>query len=118
MQSDILELQELVRKFCADRDWEKYHSPKELAIGLITESSELLEIFRFKTEEEINTLLSTPAKRTAISEELADAFYFLLRFAERYKFDLAQAMRDKIKKNEERYPIEKSKGLNKKYNEL
>lgn len=118
MQSDILELQELARKFCADRDWEQYHNPKELAIGLITESSELLEHFRFKTEKQMDEMFRDPAKKTAIAEEIADALYFILRFGQKYDIDLAAAVKDKIKKNELKYPIEKSKGLNKKYNEL
>jgi len=117
-KTNIHELKEIVNKFVEDRDWGKFHSPKELSIGIITEASELLEKFRFKSDKEIEELLNSPNKKEEISEEIADVLYFLLRFSHLYDIDLSTAMKDKIKKNELRYPIEKSKGSNKKYNEL
>ena len=117
-KSNIKELKELVKKFCEERDWDQYHSAKDLAIGIITESSELLEHFRFKSEKETEDLFDEKSKRDEISEELADIIYFILRFAEKYNIDLSKELQKKIEKNNQKYPIEKSKGLNKKYSEL
>jgi NTP pyrophosphatase (non-canonical NTP hydrolase) len=116
--SNIKDLKNLVKKFCDERDWDQYHNAKDLAIGIITESSELLEHFRFKSIEEVENLFNESSKREEISEEIADIIYFILRFAEKYDIDLSLELQKKINKNREKYPIEKSKGLNKKYNEL
>jgi len=114
----IEHLKKLVKKFCEDREWDKYHSPKNLAIGIVTEASELLEIFRWKSEEDSYNLLKDPKKLEEIRHELADVFYFVLRFAQKYEIDLTNALIEKLKINEERYPIEKAKGSDKKYTEL
>ena len=111
----IQELKEKVQKFCEDRDWDQFHSPKELAIGVITESAELLEHFRFKSDEEIKEILSS--KRSEIGEELADIMFFILRFSQMYNFNLSEEINNKIKKNAIRLPVEKSKGKNLKYTE-
>lgn len=107
-----------VRKFCEDRDWDQFHNPKDLAIGLSTESNELLDIFRFKSEEQMARLLTELASREHISEELADIYFFLLRFCQRHDFDLEQCLEDKIRKNAAKYPVEKFREKNEKYNEL
>ena len=117
-ETNISHLKEKIKNFCEARDWDQFHGAKELAIGIITEASELLEHFRFKSEKEVNEMFKNPNKRQAISEEMADVFYFLLRLSQRYDIDLATELKSKILKNEERYPIEKSKGSNKKYTEL
>lgn len=114
----LKELKDKVQKFCEERDWDQFHTSKDLAIGLITESSELLEHFRFKSEVETLELLGHPDSRQQVSEELSDVFFFLLRFAQRFDFDLSSALEDKIVKNAKKYPIELSKGKNKKYTEL
>lgn len=93
-----------VQKFCEERDWDPYHSPKDLAIGLVTESSELLEIFRFIRERDLKELMDDPAQRQNMSDELADSLYFILRFAQLYKFDLSECMRSKMLKNAKKYP--------------
>ena len=120
MDSDtnISQLKEKIKKFCEDRDWDQYHNAKDLAIGIITESSELLEKFRFKSPNEVDLMLKNKEKRQEISEEMVDVFYFLLRFAQKYDVDLSNELSKKISKNEKKYSIEKSKGSNKKYNEL
>jgi len=117
-ETNIQELKEQVKKFCEDRDWDQFHSAKELAIGIITESSELLEHFRFKSEEEINDMFENEEKKQKISEEMADVLYFLVRLSQKHNVDLTTELTKKIKKNEERYPIDKAKGSNKKYTEL
>lgn len=116
--TNIAQLKAIVKKHCEDRNWDQYHSPKELAIGVITEASELLEPFRFKSEDEMEAMLKDSKKREAISEEMADTFYFLIRLAQKYDIDLADAFDKKMAKNRQKYPIEKSQGSNKKYNEL
>jgi NTP pyrophosphatase (non-canonical NTP hydrolase) len=117
-ETTIKELKELVKKFCEDRDWGQYHNAKDLAIGIITESSELLEHFRWKSEKEVKEMLNSDIKRKEISEEIADILYFLLRLAQKYDFDLSEELKNKMKKNEKRYPVEKAKGSNKKYSEF
>ena len=78
---DIIEMQEMVKQFCEERDWSQFHNPKDLAIGISTEANELLDMFRFKSEEQMKAMMETPAKKEAIADELADTLYFILRFA-------------------------------------
>lgn len=115
--TNIEALQDLVKKFCEDRDWDQFHSPKDLAIGLTTEASELLELFRFKTDLEVNELLKTENFKEKLRDEAADVFFFLLRICQMNNIDLDDSFKKKLIKNAEKYPIEKSKGSNKKYNE-
>lgn len=110
------ELKNSVKEFCEKRDWDQFHNPKDLAIGISTEANELLQIFRFKSEEDMEKIMNSERKKEA-EEELADVFYFVLRFAQMNKIDLSSAVLNKIKKNNEKYPVEKVKGCNKKYNE-
>ena len=117
MEANILKMENKVKKFCEERDWDQYHSPKELAIGLSTEANELLDLFRFKTDQQMKDMMKDLKKRERISEELSDVFFFLLRFSQMYEFDLAGGLEDKIRKNGEKYPVDKAKGSNKKYNE-
>lgn len=114
----IQELKESIKKFCEERDWDQYHNPKDLAIGIITESSELLEFFRFKSEKEMNEMFKNESKKDEISEEIADVLYFVLRFSQKYNIDLTTILNKKMEKNKQKYPIEKSKGSNKKYGEF
>lgn len=116
-ETNINELKEKIKTFCTERDWDQYHGAKDLAIGVITEASELLEHFRFKSEEEAQEMLKDPKKRKEISEELADTLYFILRFSQKYDIDLSTEFHKKMAKNAEHYPVHKVKGKNKKYNE-
>jgi NTP pyrophosphatase (non-canonical NTP hydrolase) len=113
----INELKDKVRLFCEERDWDQYHNPKELSIGLITEAAELLDHFRFKSTEQMNSLLKNESKKQEINDELADCLFFILRFAQMNNVDLVSALEKKLKKNNEKYPVNIVKGLNKKYNE-
>ena len=120
MQDDartIAEAKEIVRRFCEERDWDQYHNPKDLAVGMVTEGSELLEIFRFKTPEDCRELLSDPKRLEEIRDELSDVFYFVLRFAQMNDIDLFSALEDKIAKNDAKYPADKVRGCNRKYDE-
>ncbi|MDP1694487.1 MAG: nucleotide pyrophosphohydrolase [Candidatus Woesearchaeota archaeon] len=117
-KTNIQELKDKIKDFCDKRDWDQFHNPKDLAIGIITEASELLELFRFKSEQEMEAMFANQEKRVKISEELADILYFILRLAQKYNIDLTTEVHNKMAKNEKKYPIEKAKGSNKKYNEL
>ena len=97
-----------VRDFCDARDWRKYHTPKELAIGMATESSELLQLFRFISDERIAEMFEDAEQRQAIEDEIADTLLFLLRFADLNEIDLPAALSSKLKRNGERYPINAS----------
>ncbi len=111
------ELQTDVREFCEKRDWRQYHTPKELAIGMVTESSELLEQFRFKDHADQSELLADPDRREAIEDELADVLFFMLRFADLYDIELDEALTSKLEKNRSRYPANEYNGRNKTYDE-
>ena len=102
-------LQELL-KFRNERDWEQFHNPKDLALAISIESAELFELFLWKNANEANT--------EKIKEELADIFSFAFLLADKYGFDVKQIIFEKIKTNNEKYPIDKAKGSAKKYNEL
>lgn len=113
-----MELNELIDKiktFCEERDWDQYHNPKDLAIGISTEAAELLDLFRFKNNEEIQATVTN--RREHIEDELADVLFFVLRFAQTNDIDLKKALDHKMAKNAVKYPVDKVKGNNKKYNE-
>lgn len=116
--TNVTELKNKVKNFSEERDWDQFHNPKDLAIGIITESSEILEHFRFKSESEAKEMLSNKEKKQEIAGEVADTLYFLLRLAQMHDIDLTTELNKMLEKNEKRYPVEKSKGSNKKYNEL
>ena len=108
--SDIEEILKELRQFNADRDWDQFHNGKDLAIGLSVEASELLEAFLWKQPED--------ASLDKIKEELADVLNYAFQMADKYGFDIKQVMLEKLRKNAEKYPVEKAKGSAKKYNEL
>lgn len=114
----IHELKDKIKAFCDARDWDQFHNAKELAIALSIEASELLEIFRWKSEKEVAELFKDSKKKEDIEDEMADILYFLVRIAQRYDLDLSEALDKKMEKNEKKYPIEKAKGSSKKYNEF
>jgi NTP pyrophosphatase (non-canonical NTP hydrolase) len=108
----------MVRKFSEERDWNQFHNAKDLAIGIVTEASELLETFRFKSEKEVADLFTNEASFKRVRDELADVFYFAFRLAQRYDVDISSSLEEKIEQNAMNYPIDKAKGSNKKYTEL
>ena len=111
-QTVLSELKTRVRQFCEERDWNQFHGPKDLAIGLSTEAAEILELVRFKTDDEfLSELKKSPQ---VLSDELADVLFFVLRMADRMNIDLTESFNRKMKKNAERYTIENSRGSNRK----
>jgi NTP pyrophosphatase (non-canonical NTP hydrolase) len=107
-------LKDAVRGFCEERDWDRFHGAKELAIGISTEAGELLEHFRFLSDLEVEALFEGSQSQKPIEEELADVLIFVLRFAQKYEIDLAQAVIDKLAANARRYPVESARGSNRK----
>lgn len=114
----LQELKDKIKKHCEDRDWDQFHNAKDLAIGVSTEAAELLEHFRFKSEKEVEELFKDLKKKEEISDEIIDVIWFAFRLAQKYNIDISEAFDKKLAKSEKKYPIEKSKGSNKKYNEL
>ncbi len=106
-----------IRCFSKERDWEQFHSPKNIAISISVESSELLEIFQWTRGNSWGDF-SNSKLRKKTEEELADIFIYLLRFADLSKIDLEKATLKKIEKNKVKYPVSKFKGSDMKYNEL
>ncbi len=116
--TSLASLKNAVRAFCEERDWDQFHGPRDLAIGIVTEAAELLDRFRFKDDAECRALLADPARRAGVEDELADTLFFVLRFAERSGIDLADALRRKLAQNADRYPVATVRGSNRKYTEL
>ena len=115
-ETTVEKLKLITKEFMDERDWRQFHNPKDLAITIAVESSELLEKFRFKNEEEVNNLFSSNRK-SEIEDEVADILLNLLRFSEINDIDLSKSLINKIEKSKLKYPVEKCKGKNKKYNE-
>ncbi len=113
MNPDFQALQKRIKDFCDDRDWSQFHDPKNLAISLQLEASEVLELFQWTKDNKI-----TKGKEGDMADELADVMYWLIMLANHYEVDLVKALGQKMDKNEEKYPIEKAKGVATKYNEL
>jgi NTP pyrophosphatase (non-canonical NTP hydrolase) len=108
--SEMQEIIDSLKKFRDDRDWAQFHNPKDLAIALSIEASELLEVFLWKGHQE-----ASPEK---IKEELADVFAYAFLLAEKYGLDISQIIREKIAINSAKYPVDKSKGTAAKYDQL
>ncbi len=113
--TDLDEIKNKLRQFALARDWDQFHSPKNLSMALAVEASELLERFQWLSEEQSNNL--SVEQRKAVEEEMADVFLYLLRLADKLNINLLSAADDKISMNELKYPAEKVKGSSKKYTE-
>lgn len=113
---ELGDLRERLREFTAARDWDQFHSPKNLAMALAVEASELLEIFQWLTEEQSRA--PAPEARAAAAEEIADVLLYLVRISDRLGIDPAEAARAKLVKNAQKYPVEKARGTSRKYTEL
>lgn len=108
--TDLEEITQALLKFRNERDWEQFHNPKDLALAINVEAGELLELFLWKNAENAN--------KEKVKEELADILAFSFLLAEKYSLDVKQIVLDKMRLNGEKYPVDKSKGSAKKYNEL
>jgi NTP pyrophosphatase (non-canonical NTP hydrolase) len=112
---DLRELKERLRIFVAERDWEQFHSPKNLSMALSVEASELVELFQWLTEEQ--SVAPDEKLRRRAAEELADVLWFLVRIADVLDVDLLEAAEAKFGKNAEKYPAERVRGQSRKYDE-
>ena len=114
---DLKTIKEKLRKFSQERDWDQYHSPKNLAMALSVEVAELVEIFQWSNDGGTKEI-KDPETRKQIEEEIADIFNYLVKFVDLMEIDLEKISIEKIQKNDEKYPVEKSKGKSEKYNKL
>ncbi|MEW6756229.1 MAG: nucleotide pyrophosphohydrolase [Candidatus Latescibacterota bacterium] len=114
----VAELKARIRRFVRERDWEQYHYPKDLAIGLSIEAAELLEHFRFRSNEEIAARLGDPAFLQEIGHELADSLYFVLLMCDYMGLDASQTLDAKLAVSAARYPVDRARGRNLKYTDL
>ena len=112
---NLEDLKERLRKFAAERDWDQFHSPKNLTMALIVEAAELVEHFQWMKEDESASL--PPDKLAEVEQELADIQIYLIRLADKLDVDLMKAVARKIDLNEKKYPAEKARGSSKKYTE-
>ncbi|MCK9614424.1 MAG: nucleotide pyrophosphohydrolase [Candidatus Omnitrophica bacterium] len=113
---DVKKITEKIKKFRDDRDWMQFHDPKNMAVSIILEASELLEHFQWKTIEEVEEY--SRQNKGEIRDEIADIALYLFELADNLGINLIDAMEQKLKKNEMKYPIEKAKGKHTKYNKL
>ena len=109
----VKELMETVKNFCEARDWDQFHNPKDLAISISLEAAELLEVFQWSAGDVV-----CEKKLDKIKEELADVVNYCILMADTCGLDLDEIVRDKVKKNNEKYPVEKAFGSKEKYTEF
>lgn len=113
---NINELTKRIIAFRDTRDWKQFHNPKDLAISLVLEASEVMEHFQWKNKDEMEKYIKS--NKSAIGEELADVLYWVLLMSHDLKINVLNALEKKIEKNEDKYPVEKAKGKHTKYNKL
>ncbi|MFG2950461.1 nucleotide pyrophosphohydrolase [Streptomyces adustus] len=114
----IRDLQDALAGFARERDWEQFHTPKNLAMALAGESGELLELFQWLTPEQSAHVMQDPAQASRVHEEMADVLAYLLRLADVLDVDLEQALAEKIETNGRKYPVHLARGRADKYTEL
>ena len=112
----LQELKDAMRKFAEERDWEQFHSPKNLAMAVSGEAGELIECFQWLSEEQSRS--PSEAQLAAVADEVADVQLYLIRLADKLDLDIAQECRRKIQVNGKKYPVEKSSGSAEKYTNL
>ena len=113
---EIKQLTKQIIAFRDRRDWKQFHNPKDLSISLVLEATEVLEHFQWKSPDEMGEYIKK--SKTAVGEELADVFYWVLLLAHDLDVDIVKAFKNKMKQNDKKYPVKKAKGNHKKYNQL
>ena len=116
MGEDLDAIMKKIIGFRNERDWKKFHDPKNLAQAIGIEAAELQELFLWKTNAESKKI--SPYELEGVREEVADIFIFLMYFCHEFNIDLFRAVEDKIKLNGEKYPVDKARGNSKKYKDL
>ena len=114
--SEVKSITDKIKVFRDERDWMQFHDPKNMAVSIILEASELLEHFQWKTTEEVEKYAKQ--NHADIQDEIADIALYLFELSDNLGINLIEAMEQKLKKNEMKYPIEKAKGKHTKYNKL
>ena len=117
MDDSLANLTAEVLRFRDERDWKRFHTPKDLVLGLTIEAGELAELLLWKTEPEVDAAMAHPDFAERVRDELADVQVFLLYLAHRFGVPLAAAVREKVAKNAEKYPVERSRGSARKYSD-
>ena len=117
-ETRIAELKERVRKFIDDRDWAKYHNPKDIATSIAIEASELMELFQWVKDSQLDTVVNDPDKVARIEAELADIVIYCLGLANTLDIDVSRAVLGKVAENEARYPVDEVRGNYRKYTEV
>jgi NTP pyrophosphatase (non-canonical NTP hydrolase) len=110
------DIQKKLRKFAEARNWDQFHSPKNLSMALAAEAAELLEIFQWLTEEQSKDIINSEKEIAQVKEEIADVFIYLVRLADKLNIDIEKEVLAKIALNEKKYPIDLSKNNAVKYN--
>jgi dCTP diphosphatase len=116
VSADLAALRDALRQFAAERDWDQFHSPKNLAAALSVEAAELLEQFQWLSEEQSRTL--DAGQLEAVRQELADVLLYLIRLADKLDVDLIAAAKAKLELNAEKYPVSRARGSSRKYTDL
>lgn len=112
----ISTLTKKIISFRDDRDWKQFHNPKDISLSLVLEATEVMEHFQWKNKEEIEKYIKS--KKDDIADELADVMYWVLLMSHDLNIDITKSVEKKLKKNEDKYPVDKAKGNAKKYTEL
>lgn len=115
---DLEKMLEFQRAFVKARDWEQFHTPKNLAMALVGEAAELMELFRWLTPEQSVAIMSDTETAKKVRHELADVLFFVLRLSDKLGVDLEAALEEKMAENDRRYPVDKARGNARKYTEL
>ena len=113
---NLHDIQQRLRKFAEDRNWDQFHSPKNLSMALAAEAAELLEIFQWLTEQQSKDIVNSEKEIAQVKEEIADVFIYLVRLADKLNIDIEKEVLAKIDLNEKKYPIHLSKDNAVKYN--
>lgn len=118
MNQDFSYINSAIENFVNDRDWDQFHSPKNLLLALVSEIGELSEVLLWKSDADLENYVKSHSGKDKISEEIADVAIYVIRLAQKLDIDLLDVIDKKININEEKYPIDKSKGNSKKYTEF
>lgn len=117
-ETDLQEIKDRVLDFARERDWEQFHSPKNLSMAIAAEAAELMEHFLWQSPEASHSDMNGETLRIKVEEELADIFIFAIEFANITEMDISSIIEAKMKQNAEKYPAEKARGRSDKYTEL
>jgi NTP pyrophosphatase (non-canonical NTP hydrolase) len=117
-KDSIVDLEAKILAFSEKRDWDQFHTPKNLIMAATSEMGELAEVLQWMNDSEAAVFLSTQSGRERISEEIADVAIYLIRLCQKLDLNFVEILSEKIKQNDLKYPVEKSKGSANKYTDL